>query len=173
MGQVEIALQARGVNATLSSLVANASLEAIACTIEWWDGLPGAGAGALVEAIRRGGIVPKHRGRSDDAYGREIADWLTAHFPELRQPSGEPHPAAVAAVIRLRYRLGPGQLTRREHGPEIRAAVKAHNRRFAQDGGFSAHERELIARRRAQRESRKLADAQEPEPKVEVEGSKA
>src|ERR1035438_182671 len=56
--QVQTALQARGVNASLSSLVQNASLVAIARSIEWFDGQSDVGPGRLVEVIRgrKGGV---------------------------------------------------------------------------------------------------------------------
>lgn len=63
-------------------------------------------------------------------YGRSIAKWLEENFPDLKDTDGSPHPAAIAAVIRLHYLHGKGSLRKGEHGPEIRAAVKAFNKKW-------------------------------------------
>ena len=148
---VEIALQARGVNAALSSLLVKASLEAIARTIEWWDGLNDAGPGVLVAVIRKGGVLERVSLLDQQReYGEQIEAWLTKNFPDLckidpriiaaERKLGDlpladrlaadtrPHIAARAAVIRLHARHGRG-LTVKQHGPEIRAAAKAYDKR--------------------------------------------
>lgn len=65
---------------------------------------------------------------AQERYGREIVAWLAGSFPDLCSPA--PHPAAMAAVIRLHWTVGKGKLTRAEHGAEIRAAVARFDERF-------------------------------------------
>lgn len=122
-------------NARLSSLLQNASLEAIARTIEWWDELPDAGPGVLVEAIRKGGVAEQRSVlERQREYGEQICDWLNERFPDLRQPSGRPHCAAIAAVIRLHHQHGKGMLTKRAHGAIIRQAVKDFDAKWGTTG---------------------------------------
>lgn len=52
-------------------------------------------------------------------FGKDIQRWLRVSFPEFAD-----HPAAVATVIRLRFLVGRGRVTRAEHGDLIRAAVE-------------------------------------------------
>lgn len=59
---------------------------------------------------------------AQEQYGRDIQDWLRSQFPELCSPA--PHPAAIAAVIRLRWLEGPGKVTAAEHGQVIRDSVR-------------------------------------------------
>lgn len=61
-------------------------------------------------------------------YGQEIGDWLRQMFPEFCSP--QPHPGAVAAVIRLHYLHGRGRLTRGEHGDAIREFVSCWEARL-------------------------------------------
>lgn len=85
----------------------------------------------------------------EDAYGESVRNWLLQKMPDVckQDPkvvdghrrcygdaeattlasSSEPHHAATAAVYRLHQRYGKGSLTVREHGPEIRSAVKTAN----------------------------------------------
>jgi hypothetical protein len=126
-----IELQARDVLAPVSSLLQTCSLQAIARTIEWWDERSTAGPGVLVEAIRKGGISEQRSVLDRQAqYGEQICDWLNEHFPALKQASGRPHPAAIAAVIRLHYEHGKGSLTPGRHGSQIRGAVKAWEKKW-------------------------------------------
>lgn len=82
-------------------------------------------------------------------YGEQIRAWLLVKMPDVcRQDpkvieshrrcfgdpeanrlaaSTQPHPAAIAAVIRLHHGHGKGSLTVKGHGAEIRAAVKRAN----------------------------------------------
>lgn len=112
-----------------------ASNEAIAGACRWFDGQQNAGAGVLAKVIRDGGLPgwQPRRSQLDEQreYGEQICDWLNERFPQLRQASGRPHPAAIAAVIQLHFRVGKGQLTKSEHGPAIRAAVKAWEKKWA------------------------------------------
>lgn len=106
-----------------------ASLDAavIRDTVRWFDGQGDrVTAGVLVLELRKGGRKPQ-RSVADEQreYADSIVSWLNQHFPEFQQRLGNPHPAAVAAVIRLHYRDGKGNLTVRKHGGEVRAAVKA------------------------------------------------
>lgn len=59
-------------------------------------------------------------------YAKAICAWLDRCFPDLHT-----HPAAVAAVIRLHYRYGKGNLTASKHGVEIREAVTRWDESFA------------------------------------------
>lgn len=161
------ALVARGVNPALAmSLLSEHGTLAVGRTIAWYDAQNGrVGPGVLVAELRAGGNPDGGRDdrsllERDRAYGEQIAEWLNHHFPDLRQPSGQPHPAAVAAVIGLHHSHGKGRLTVSEHGPEIRAAVRAWRKRFDSPAGdFSEHERALIAQRRAARERRSEGSA--------------
>jgi hypothetical protein len=56
-------------------------------------------------------------------YLDDVVEWITVHFPHFCR-SGKPHPAAVAAVLRLHGLHGRGSLTCREHGEVITAAVR-------------------------------------------------
>jgi hypothetical protein len=129
-------LVVRGVrHQNAQSLVADHSADRVATAIAWFDEQqPGSvGGGVLVAAIREG-RAPRPRTGSLDRereYGEQICDWLNQHFPELREPSGRPHPAAIAAVIRLHHAYGKGRLTLREHGGAIRAAVRRWGERFS------------------------------------------
>lgn len=125
LGGLEEQLRSRGVQASVRSLLAVCSAEAIARTIAWWDGQETAGPGVLVETIRRGGVAERKR-QSVREYADELCDWLNKHFPDLRQEqTGRPHPAAIVEVIHLHQELGRGRLLPREHAGRIRAAVRA------------------------------------------------
>lgn len=122
-------LRSRGVQVSVQSLLAVCPPDAIARTIRWWDGQETAGVGVLVETIRRGGVADrKHVGVRE--YADQLSSWLNEHFPEFRQSSGNPHPAAVVEVIHLHHELGRGRLLPREHASRIRAAVKAFDRKW-------------------------------------------
>lgn len=71
---------------------------------------------------------------SQKRYGHDIEAWLSEHFPDLCDPVHGPHPAAVVTVIHLHHEHGRGSLRPREHGKEIRAAVKAFNDKWIGDG---------------------------------------
>lgn len=59
-------------------------------------------------------------------YGRDIVAWLRRVFPEWNRDDGNrTHSAAIAEVIRLHWRYGKHDFTKREHGAAIRAAVTA------------------------------------------------
>jgi hypothetical protein len=126
-------LCARGVFASLAEqLMAEHSAERIQAWIEYADTQSGMGAGALVQGIRSGDMPPakpKSMLAAQAEYGQSIQAWLAKNFPEYDRPQWEPHPAAVAEVIRLHWRHGKGTLTREEHGPAIRAAVEAWGER--------------------------------------------
>lgn len=123
-------LRARGIINPEQFLDA-ATPEAILDTCRWYDAQNGrVGTGVLVAELRAGGRAgwqPEPRQRDvtaeQRAYADEIVAWLREHFPEVDRPVYGPHPAAVAAVIRLHWVYGKGRLTVREHGPEICAAV--------------------------------------------------
>jgi hypothetical protein len=142
--------------------------DAIIGACHWFDDQRGrVGLGVLVNELRAGGKPGYDARRSSlerqREYGQSIADWLAQKFPDLcrldervvvacRECFGDvdadalardrtPHPAAQAAVARLHQRYGKGQLTVKEHGPEIRAAVRASDeqaiaayRRVAEQG---------------------------------------
>lgn len=91
------------------------------------------GPGVLVRAIREGRQPQRARTTSLEAqrsYGHDVTAWLQVKFPDLCDPA--PHPAAVAAVIRLHHQHGKGSLTAAAHGPAIRQAVAAFDTRYTQ-----------------------------------------
>lgn len=107
---------------------ADLGVEAIEGTCRWFDAQSGrVGTGVLVHELRAGG-KPNWSGPSSSSgsellkeqvrYGDEIQAWLCQHFPECG-----PHPAAIAAVVRMHFLYGKGRLTVTEHGAEIRGAV--------------------------------------------------
>lgn len=119
------AMQSRGLN-NVDDLLSFATPDRIVGACRWWDGKRGAGTGVLAQAIRRGGMDEPSEQRdllAEQKYADSIVAWLRQHFPQFDRPVYGPHPAAVAAVIRLHWLHGKGQLTVQEHGPEIRAAV--------------------------------------------------
>jgi hypothetical protein len=128
METLERELREHGVVTALHSLLETASLAAIRRSIDWWDRQSEVGPGVLVEVIRRGGVAEQPQATSllerEREYGERVAAWLNTNFPEFTQPSGNPHCAAITAVIRLHHEHGKGQITRREHGAVIRQAVK-------------------------------------------------
>lgn len=109
--------------------------DAMKDTVRWFDAQNGrVTAGVLVVELRRGG-KPGWRpvvsaGQSAAEYAEQIVVWLNQHFPDLRQPSGNPHPAAAVEVIHLHHELGKGRLLPREHASRIRAAVRAFNEKW-------------------------------------------
>lgn len=107
--------------------------ERIQKALAYWDALPDAGPGLLVKAIREG-RAPAEKKRDllgeQRKYGDDIRDWLTQNMPEFNRPNEGPHPAAVAAVIRLHHQHGKGRITRREHGSWIRQFVKDWKKRM-------------------------------------------
>ena len=128
----------------------------IAATCRWFDDQGSrVGPGVLVMELRNGGRRQYDGLRrsvldSQREYGEQIEAWLTAKFPDLCKTdsriiaaerklgdlpladrlaaAARPHIAARAAVIRLHARDGRG-LTVKQHGPEIRAAAKAYDKR--------------------------------------------
>lgn len=104
-------------------------------TVRWFDAQGGrVTAGVLVVELRRGG-KPGWRpvvssGQSAREYAAQITAWLNEHFPDLQEPSGNPHPAAVVTVIHLHAELGKGRLLPREHAARIRAAVRTFNEKW-------------------------------------------
>jgi hypothetical protein len=123
-------LSARGVAANVAAQIAAQHAESL--VIAWCEYATrnaSMGPGALIEGIRSGQEPPSigQRDRLLNAqveYGRQITAWLVKLFPEFDRPGYGPHPAATAEVIRLHWRHGKGRLTKRAHGPAIRAAVK-------------------------------------------------
>jgi hypothetical protein len=122
-------LRARGVVAA-KRLASEQAPDLIGAWCERFDHEPEMGPGALVAAIRSGSRPPAPRPRSERGYAAEIRDWLTRHVPEVC-PDGEPHPAAVAALIRLHHRYGREAVSARAHGAVIRAEVRAARAREA------------------------------------------
>ena len=94
-------------------------------TIRWFDLQEGrVGAGVLVAELRNGGRQPTRRNTTAEqqAYADAIVASLRRHFPEFDRPVDGPHPAAIAAVIRLHWLYGK-DVAVLEHGGTIRAAV--------------------------------------------------
>jgi hypothetical protein len=114
--------------------------EAIAGTIRWFaaqQATSSVGPGLLARELRRGGkpgwdqsaqmsLSPQGRTLVDEQreYGESIAAWLTEHLPDLDRPGWGPHPAAIAAVIRIHHRDGKTALSKGRHAAEIRQAVR-------------------------------------------------
>ena len=120
-------LRARGVVAA-ERVASSATPDLIAAWCEYADRNPAMGPGALVAAIRSGATPSAPaRSRRRGEYGQEVRDWLRSQLPDLC-PDGEPHPAAISAVMRLHLRYGRGSLTARAHGAVIRASVLAAQR---------------------------------------------
>jgi len=148
--EAESELLARGVNDSVAAkLGREADPDLVVAWCSYAAAHPSMGPGAIVTAIRRG-LKPAQR-RSDleeqKRYGESIAEWLLASMPEACGVSPEivawerrvygdeaaeglaradgPHPAAVAAVLKLHYQHGRRSLTVGEHGQLIRDAVAA------------------------------------------------
>lgn len=121
----------------------------------WWDTQRGVGVALLVDRIRSGEEPPAVvEPDSATRYIDGVVDWLHRKMPEVfavsaavvkatrttygdveakrLESSAGPHPAAVAAVIRLHHSTG-GKLTVKEHGPTIRAAVREFDERAVSD----------------------------------------
>jgi hypothetical protein len=114
---------------------ASLDAETIEQTLAWFDQQAGrVGVGVLVQELQAGGRKPaaaKQDLASKEAqYGHEVVAWLQAEMPELCRPKWGPHPAAVAALIRLDYVHGKTNRRKSTHGPTIRAAVKDWERKF-------------------------------------------
>lgn len=126
-------LKARGV----SNPDAHASLDdaVIAEVIGRWDADPAAGTGALVarlKAAERQGVTKRTTSTLDAQakYAGEICSWLWQNFPEICDERFGPHPAAVAALIRLDFIHGKGSRGKSSYSREIRAAVKQFDARL-------------------------------------------
>lgn len=127
------AMTARGIDEA-EQLLSFASTSVILDWCRWFDGQPRAGKGLLAGKIRSGETPPQSKRslvEEQREYGERICGWLSRHFPDLCEPVWGPHPAAVVAVIHLHAELGKGSLRPREHGPAIRAAVKAWEAKWA------------------------------------------
>ena len=141
----ELASQLQGLadrGVTKPEQFAALGVTAIAQTILWFDQEQtkrSVGTGVLVTELRNGGRRQTARRASDlldseAEYGQKIVDWLEAKMPDVCRPAYGPHPAAVAAVVRLHWRKGKGSLTVGSSGAEIRAAVQRFDERFGLDG---------------------------------------
>lgn len=132
------ALQARGVGEHVFGDFRALDPAVILDTCRWYDEQKGrVTTGVLVEELRAGGRTPSKRRSVADGrreYDEQVVAWLREHFPDLDRPVWGPHPAALAAVFRLHRTCGKGALTVREHGPVIRAAVKAFDLKWAAPG---------------------------------------
>ncbi|GAC1603198.1 MAG: hypothetical protein NVS3B21_31650 [Acidimicrobiales bacterium] len=110
--------------------------EAILGACRWFDAQKGrVGQGVLVMELKAGGKPgwqPKPSSVVDQQreYGNRICDWLSESFPDLCDAKWGPHPASIAAVIRLHYAEGKGSLRKGEHGPVIRKAVRDFNKQY-------------------------------------------
>lgn len=168
------ALRDRGVAEHALAEFETADPRTVMETCIWFDEQRGRiGVGAFLLELR-GRLSQRRRLSTLDAekeYGNQIRAWLLAKLPDVCKPddrlvewerrlygedaarglaaASEPHPAAVGAVIRLHHRYGKGQLTVREHGPMIRAAVRAHNDQAIRDYEAIAAKRDREASRKA------------------------
>lgn len=129
-GWIELLVE-RGVNpGKAQELAAQFDPDRLRAAVAYFDAQrPGTvGPGVLVKAVLEGRSPTRQGPRSvlDEQleYAASIVTWLRAHFPDLDRPEWGPHPAAVAAVIRLHGQRLKGRLTVSEHGPEIRRAVR-------------------------------------------------
>ena len=163
------ALEERGV-IRAPELVALSTPIAVLGWCKWWDTQRGVRVALLVDRIRSGDEPPAViEGDDGSRYIAEVINWLR-HLPEVftvsaavitatRNAYGDgeakrlesstgPHPAAVAAVLRLHHT--DGKLTVKTHGPVIRAAVKAFDERALADlEVIGAERRESIESRGA------------------------
>jgi hypothetical protein len=125
--QAATMMQERGID-NPQELLAFATPERIIATCQWWDAKRGAGVGVLAKKIREGGMAESKPARAIDEqqeYGEQVVAWLREHFPQWNREDGNrTHTAAIACVIRLHHKHGKHGLSVREHGPEIRAAVR-------------------------------------------------
>src|SRR5215472_12951143 len=94
----------------------------IKATVRWYDEQNGrVGIGVLVNELRKGGRQPARRRdplAEQQTYADELVAWVRRHLPEVDRPRHGPHPAAVAAVIRLQWQHGK-RLSAREHGAAV------------------------------------------------------
>lgn len=122
----------------------------------WWDAQHGVRKELLADRVRSGETAPALKtatAASQADYGDRVRDWLVSKMPDVcrvnvkvvdahRRLYGDeladqlaavtsPHIAAIAAVLRLHYQVG--RLTVKEHGAEIRAAVREWDRRAIED----------------------------------------
>lgn len=105
--------------------------DAITRTVAWYDQQNGrVGTGVLVAELRAGGKTAAKRKDAGRSYETLIRSWLNEHFPEYKQPSGNPHPGAITALIRLHHQHGKTGVTKAEHGAEIRDSVRAFNEKW-------------------------------------------
>jgi len=161
------ALEERGLRGIDQLLQANTPVEILGWC-RWWDQQRGVGIELLASRIFTGKSAPKAPGVGLDgqkAYGERVRRWLLEKLPDVCRDDPrvvewegrlygdgaivssvpEPHPAAVAAVLRLHWRHGKGALTVREHGPEIRSAVKRANEQAVADYRAIVKQREREA----------------------------
>jgi hypothetical protein len=127
-------LTSRGIDQAFArKLVGEHDADRIDQAVLYFDGLTDVGPGMLVTAIRagRGPRPVRLQGDAGRGYSMLLRSWLNENFPEFRQASGDPHPAAVSAVLRLHYEYGKGSLTKAEHGPVIRESVRRFDRKWA------------------------------------------
>lgn len=114
---------------------ASLGADAIRDTLRWFDAQNGRiGLGVLVNELRAGGKPgwkPQRQSVSvteQRDIGEQIQAWLKVQLPELAD-----HPAAIAAVVRLRFLHGKGNVTRSKHGELIRAAAENFDRRYGRE----------------------------------------
>jgi hypothetical protein len=163
------ALEERGITRP-DQLVAASEPITVLAWCRWWDAQHGVSPALLVDRIRSGDQPPRIiTGRTDelDRQARYLADvvgWLVRKMPEVctadpkvveatRRVYGEgeanglaldntPHPAAIAAVIRLHHTAG--KLTVKTHGPDIRTAVRTFDARAITDLAAIASARQKL-----------------------------
>ena len=154
------ALEERGV-LNAPKLVALSTPVKVLAWCRWWDTQHGVRVALLVDRIRSGDEAPAViDGDPASNYITEVVNWLhklpevftvnSAVVDATRSAYGDveanalaksagPHPAAIAAVLRLHHT--DGKLTVKTHGPVIRAAVKAFDDRALRDLKAIAAER--------------------------------
>lgn len=131
-------LKERGISDTLLPEFSSLSEQQVQTIVERFDADEQASIGALVFRLRqtvqkrsRPALSRRDLMAREAQYGRDIAGWLEQHVPEVCRPVWGPHPAAVAAVIRLHH--VHGRTLKKAHISEIRASVAAWEARYGDD----------------------------------------
>lgn len=134
------AMQERGITSPEQLLAdaASSASETILEACRWYDEQNGrVGAGVLVNEIRArvqrptSGVGRPTPLDAQSAYQDQIISWLKQNLPKLCDAhNGQPHPAAVVAVLRIHARSGK-DVELEEHVDEIRTAVSRWKERWA------------------------------------------
>ena len=145
VGRASQLLKDRGVSDSLLSEFASLPEQTVLTIITRFDADESASVGALVFRLRQAVKKQAEPAPSkqnlmarEAQYGKDVAAWIEAEMPELCRPKWGPHPAAVAALIRLDFVHGKTNRRKSTHGPVVRAAVKDWERKFGDDAEKAA-----------------------------------